>query len=86
MNFERIQKIYFLSYGTCSRMSITLLYKHMAWILQKVHNGEVFQNLTNVASAKYYLLRAFPENLKELSLILKNICRVEVTYVIRFAM
>ena len=27
------------------------------------------KNLANVASAKYYLLKAFPENLKQLSLI-----------------
>ena len=29
--------------------------------------------LANVAAAKYYLLRAFPENLKQLSSILTNI-------------
>ena len=44
----------------------------------------VNQNLVNVTSAKYSLLRAFPENVKQLSSILTKIWRLEATYVIRF--
>ena len=40
------------------------------------------QNLDNAAVAKYYLLRAFSENLKELSSMLTNIWRFEAIYVI----
>ena len=38
------------------------------------------QNLAYVASAKYYLLGAFPEILKQLSLIFTNIWRFEAIY------
>ena len=50
--------------------------------------GYFNQNLTHVASIKYYLLRAFPENLKQLSLILTNMLtrRFEATYIIQFGM
>ena len=48
--------------------------------------GCVHQNLANVAAAKYYLLRAFPENLKQLSSIFTNIWRFEATYVIQCGM
>ena len=41
------------------------------------------QNLADVTFVKYYLLRAFPENLNQLSLILTNIGRLEATYVRR---
>ena len=34
-----------------------------------------------ITSAKYYLLRAFPEIFKQLSLIVKNILRLEATHV-----
>ena len=44
------------------------------------------KNLANVAALMYYLLRAFPENLKELSWILTNIWRFEATYVVRIGM
>ena len=36
--------------------------------------------VANVAAAKYYFLRAFPENLNQLSSILKKIWRFEGTY------
>ena len=45
------------------------------------------QNLADVKSVKYYPLRAFTENLKQLSLILTNtkcIWRLEATNVIRY--
>ena len=42
------------------------------------------KNLANVTSAKYYLLRAFPENLKQLSLIFMNILTLAVIHVIGF--
>ena len=42
------------------------------------------ENLANVAALMFYLLRAFPENLKQLSSILTNIWRFEATYVILF--
>ena len=35
---------------------------------------------------KYYLLRAFPENFKHLSLILTNILRFEAIFIFRFGM
>ena len=44
--------------------------------------GCVNQNLANVTTTKHYLLRAFPENLKQLSSILMNIWRLVATYVI----
>ena len=40
--------------------------------------GYVDQNLADVAPAKYYFLGAFPENLKQLSLILTNTLYMEV--------
>ena len=46
--------------------------------------GHFNQNLAHVAPAKYYLYRAFSEDLKQLSLILTNIWRFETTYVIQF--
>ena len=39
----------------------------------------VHQNLANVVDTKYYLLRAFLENLKHLSSILMNMWRFEAT-------
>ena len=44
----------------------------------------LIKNLDYVASAKYDNLRAFPENLKHLLLILTNIWRFKATDVIRF--
>ena len=41
-------------------------------------------NLANVASAKKYLLGAFPENLKQIPLIMTKIRRFKATYVIWF--
>ena len=41
------------------------------------------QNLANNKFLKYYLFRAFPENLKQLSLILTDIWMLEATFVIR---
>ena len=40
--------------------------------------------VTIITSEKDHLLRAFPEILKLLSSILKNIWQLEVTYLIRF--
>ena len=40
-------------------------------------------DIANVVSVKYYHLRAFSENFKQLSSILTNIWRFEATYVIR---
>ena len=48
--------------------------------------GCVNQNLANVASAKYYHLGAFSENLKQLPSILTNIWRFEATTLIWFGM
>ena len=42
------------------------------------------QNLANVKFVKYYPLRAFPENLKQSSLMLMNIWRLEATFIIWF--
>ena len=44
------------------------------------------KNLANVASSKYYLLRANPENLKQLSLTLTTIWMFKVAYVVWFGM
>ena len=54
--------------------------------MTKVPYGHVNKNLAYVAYAYYYLLKAFPENLKQLSLILTNIWRFEVTYITWFGM
>ena len=47
---------------------------------QKVLYGCVNQDLANVAALMYYLLRVFPEHLKQLFKILTNIWRFEATY------
>ena len=52
--------------------------------MTKVPYSYDHQNLANVTSVKYYLFRAIPENLKQLSSILTDILRLEVTYVTRF--
>ena len=44
----------------------------------------IIKNLANVKSVKDYLLRVFPENLKQLYLILTKIWKLEATHVIRF--
>ena len=49
-------------------------------------SGYVDQYLADVASAKYYFLGAFPENMKQLSLILINTWRFEATYAIQLGM
>ena len=59
---------------------------YMGQYMTKVPYGCVHQNLANVAAVKFYLLRAFPENLNQLSSILTKIWRFEATYVIRFGM
>ena len=51
---------------------------------KKVPYGIDNKTLANNSSAKYYLLRAFPEFLKQLSSILTNILRLEPTHVIWF--
>ena len=56
----------------------------LARVWQKVPYSCDNQNLVDFISAKDDLLRAFPENLKQLSLISTNIWRLEATYVIRF--
>ena len=57
---------------------------HLGQDMTKVPCGCDNQNLADVKSVKYeYLFRAFPEYLKQLSLILKNICRFEASYVIQ---
>ena len=56
---------------------------HMAQYMTEVPYGCVHQNLASIAAAKYYLLRAFPQNLNRLSSILTTIWRFEATYVIR---
>ena len=54
--------------------------KYKGQDMTKLPYGCVHQNLAIVATAKYNLLRAFPENLKQLSSILTNIWRFEATY------
>ena len=51
---------------------------------QKVPYSCDNQNLADVTSAKDYPLRVFPGNLKQSSLILTNIWRLEATYVTRY--
>ena len=41
-------------------------------------------NTSHAKSAKYFLLRAFTENLKQLSSILTNILRLEATYYVKW--
>ena len=48
--------------------------------------GCEYQNIANITSVKYYLLRAFPENFKQLSPVLTNILWLEATYLIQFGM
>ena len=52
--------------------------------MKKVPYGCDNYNLFNMTSVKYYLLRAFSENLKQLSSILTNIWRLEASYAILF--
>ena len=58
-----------------------------ARILQNVPYGCYNQNLANYKvslESKYYTLRALSENLKQLSLILTNIWRLETTFITWF--
>ena len=48
--------------------------------------GQDMTKGANVAAAKYYVLRALPENVKQLYSILTNIWRFQAIYVIRFDM
>ena len=56
---------------------------YWARISQKVPYGCVNQTLVNVTIAKYYLVKKFPENLKQSSIILTNIWRLVAIYVIQ---
>ena len=58
---------------------IFVKYYKWARIWQKVPYGCDNQNLAYGKSVKYYLFRAFPENLKLLPFILTNIWRLEAT-------
>ena len=50
----------------------------------KVPFGCVYQKLANVTPTLHYLLRVFPEYLKQLYSKLTNIGMLEITYVILF--
>ena len=62
--------------GVCQQMAISCQYK-WARIWQKVSYRYINQNQTYDASAKYYHLRAFSINLKQLSSKLTNIWKFE---------
>ena len=52
--------------------------------MTKVPSGCDNQNLAYIKFVMYYRFRAFPENLKQLSLLLTDIWLLDVTHVIWF--
>ena len=60
-----------------SRRDLLLSRIYLGQIWQKVPYGYIDQNHTSGASAKYYHLRAYSENFKQLSSRLTNIWRFD---------